>query len=387
MTERTFQEDVEFLIQYVDVVVLGQPGEAQVVVVPQYQGRTMTSTTGDRSGTPGGKSCAWINYDLIESQKQVEQINLYGGEDRFWISPEGGQFSVFFDPGSEMDFAHWRTPEILDTEPFELVAQSETQASFRKHSSLQNFSGFTFEIGFDRTVELLDQHRIESCLGAAIGELSVVGHESRNTLSNTGKTSWEPETGLLGIWMLCMNRPSPKATVVVPYRPGPESELGPVVNADYFGKLDESRLKVDTEKSLIYFLGDGQMRSKLGLTFARATDTLASWDPKLEVLTVCQYNLPKTAEHGYTNNLWEIQEQPFAGDVINSYNDGPNDSGGMLGPFFELETLSPALALRPKESYMHLHRTIRMEGERSELNRVAIEVLGVSIDEIESQFG
>ena len=59
----------------------------------------------------------------------------------------------------------------------------------------------------------------------------------------------------------------------------------------------------------------------------------------------------------------------------------------MLGPFFELETISPALALDPNESYTHIHRTIRLEGERGRLNDVSLHVFGVGLDELESQFG
>ncbi len=383
MADKTFSQDVEFLQQHVDTIVLGEPGGPQIAVVPQYQGRTMTST----AGGPRDTSYAWINYELIESGKKVPQINLYGGEDRFWLSPEGGQFSVFFDPGAPMDFAVWRVPDILDTQPFELTNKTEHSASFQRQASVANHSNYEFQIQFDRTVDLLNTQDCEKHLDASLDGLSVVGHESQNTLTNTGDETWNEKTGLLGIWMLCMNKPSPKATVIVPFRAGDAAELGPIVNADYFGKLDESRLKIDQDRSLIYFLGDGQLRSKLGLTFSRVRSFLGSWDPALETLTVCQFNLPESVEHGYTNNLWEIQDAPYDGDVINSYNDGPNESGGMLGPFFELETISPALKLAPQENYCHIHRTIRMQGNRNKINDVANKVFGVGLDVIEQQFG
>ena len=163
--------------------------------------------------------------------------------------------------------------------------------------------------------------------------------------------------------------------------------MGPIVNADYFGKLDESRLQVDEAAGLIYFLGDGKMRSKLGLTFSRVQSHLGSWDKERGVLSVVQFNLPDSAPHGYNNNLWQVQDEPYQGDVINGYNDGPNESGGQLGGFFELETISPALALGPDESFTHIHRTIRMEGERERLSAVSQAVFGVTLDEIESKFG
>ncbi len=137
---------------------------------------------------------------------------------------------------------------------------------------------------------------------------------------------------------------------------------------------------------MLYFLGDGKMRSKLGLTYKRVEPYLGSWDRDRGVLSVVQFNLPDAAPNGYNNNLWEIQKEPYSGDVINGYNDGPNESGGQLGGFFELETISPALALKAGESYTHLHRTIRMEGDRQTLSQVSVNVFGVDLDEIERRF-
>ena len=60
--------------------------------------------------------------------------------------------------------------------------------------------------------------------------------------------------------------------------------------------------------------------------------------------TALAFTLPP-APHGYVNSKWEIQQQPYAGDVANSYNDGPPAPGAKpLGPFYELESSSPAAA-------------------------------------------
>lgn len=382
MTEKTFGEDLDFLNQHVETIVLSNDEGAQIVVVPAYQGRTMTSS----SRGSAGNSYGYINYDAIASDQRDPQINLYGGEDRMWISPEGGQYSVFFDPGVAMEYANWRTPVCLDTEPFALVRQDANSAVFSQQATLINWSQSRFKVQMDRKVILLDKAQASEHLEFAIDGLNMVAHESRNTLTNLGKSKWKPETGLIGIWMLCMNKPAPGATLLVPFKKGPVDQRGPCVNADYFGKLDENRLVVDENKGLIFFLGDGNMRSKLGLTFKRAQPTLGSWDSDRGVLSVVQFNLPGEAANGYNNNLWQLQDDPYAGDVINGYNDGPNESGGQLGGFFELETISPALALGPNESYTHVHRTIRMEGDREKLSAVSEKTFGVSLDEIESQF-
>ncbi len=173
--ERDFGQDVDFLKQHTQTIVLGGGGsEARVAVVPAYQGRVMTSAAGgDR-----GKSYGWINYSQVDSGKFAPQITVFGGEDRFWIGPEGGQFSIFFDPGKSFDFANWRTPPLIDSEPFDLVAQSDRRVSFRKRASLVNYSNTHFELQIDREVALLDAKEIEKALGTSIEGLNAVAYET-----------------------------------------------------------------------------------------------------------------------------------------------------------------------------------------------------------------
>ena len=66
-------------------------------------------------------------------------------------------------------------------------------------------------------------------------DVSLVAYETDNKITNAGKNAWKKETGLLSIWILGMFTPSPSATIVVPIKPGPESELGVKVTSDYFG--------------------------------------------------------------------------------------------------------------------------------------------------------
>jgi len=85
--------------------------------------------------------------------------------------------------------------------------------------------------------------------------------------------------------------------------------------------------------------------------------------------------------------MWEMQDAPFAGDVVNSYNDGPPAPGEKpMGPFYELESSSPAAMLAPAESTTHTHRTIHLQGDKALLDAIAQKTLGVSLQEIESVF-
>lgn len=372
----SFREDVEFLSKHVEVIVLkSEDGLAQVAVAPAYQGRVMTST----AAGPDGQSFGWINRELIASGKIEPHINVFGGEDRFWMGPEGGQFSIFFPEDAPFDLEHWQTPAFIDTEPYELVSQSRNEAVFTHTATVSNRFGTTFKVKIDRTI------RLNEAPDATLGDVSTAGivdYVSENTITNVGDAPWTKETGLLSIWILGMFCPSPETTVVIPFRPGPESELGPKVNDAYFGKVPEDKLKVGD--SVLFFSGDGTCRSKIGIGPKRALKVLGSYTPSENKLTLVQYNKPENATN-YVNSMWEIQEHPYAGDVVNSYNDGPPEPGKKpLGPFYELETSSPAAALAPGQSITHVHRTSHIIAEPDDLERIAREYFGVGLEEIAS---
>jgi hypothetical protein len=85
--------------------------------------------------------------------------------------------------------------------------------------------------------------------------------------------------------------------------------------------------------------------------------------------------------------MWEYQADPFSGDVSNSYNDGPPSEGAKpLGPFYELESSSPALALQPGESSTHMHRTMHLTGEFEVLATIAKHSLGVDLETLSNGF-
>jgi hypothetical protein len=173
---------------------------------------------------------------------------------------------------------------------------------------------------------------------------------------------------------------SPTTAVIIPFREGPETELGPIVNDTYFGKVPSDRLQVIG--STVYFKADGEYRSKIGLNPHRALSVLGSHDSSRNLLTIVQYDKPEGVTD-YVNSMWEIQKEPYTGDVINSYNDGPAEPGAEpFGPFYELETSSPAAALKSGESLSHVHRTFHFTGVSEQLDIVAQNVLGVSLDEI-----
>lgn len=373
----TFGYDLQFLKQYhKDLILLGDESDAgaQIIILPAYQGRVMTSTTDGN----GGMSFGWINYDLIDSNKEEEHFHAFGGEERFWLGPEGGQFSIFFKKGDPFDFDHWYVPKAIDTEPFILVSASKTEVNFQREMYLKNYSGFEFNLKVNRHIRLLSKAEIPLLLGFSLPEnLQIVGFESNNSITNIGNTPWTKEKGLLSIWILSMFNAGNKTTIAVPYKQGNENDLGKLVTDDYFGKVPVDRLKI--KNGFIFLNADANYRSKIGISPKRALPILASFDQVNEVLTIAQFSLPEFPAD-YVNSLWEMQEKPFDGDVVNAYNDGLIE-GKQMGKFYELESSSPAATLNAGESMHHLHRTIHLKGNSNELNEITKTLLGIHLSE------
>jgi len=373
----TYGYDLEFIKKHTKPVELKR-SDARILISPEYQGRVMTSSaSGDT-----GMSYGWINHDLIGSGEVLKQFNPVGGEERFWLGPEGGQYSIFFKPGSSFDFEEWETPACIDTEGFELIAADDTSAEFSRSVQLTNYSNFEFIFDVNRKISLLTDSQIKNKLNAVFqDDVKRVGYETVNQLTNTGSENWTKETGLLSIWLLGMFNPSDEVTIVVPYKAKAESEY--IVKDDYFGKIPSDRLVV--KDGIVFFKGDGKQRGKIGIPPQRALPVIGSYDAKNKVLTVLRCEVPEGV-NDYVNSAWEMQEFPYKGDAINSYNDGPMEDGSQMGPFYELETSSPALALKAGESAVYKQSTFHFEGTEEELNSLCQQIFDITLNEIKSVF-
>ena len=372
----TYGYDLRFLQKYLKPIEL-KDEFAAVLIAPQYQGRVMTSTSSGLNGFSYG----WINHDLIASGKVQPHINAYGGEERLWLGPEGGQFSLFFAPGVPFDVGHWQTPPSLDTEAFDVVSVKSREAVFNKKIKLTNYAGFIFDLEVTRKVTLLKSSEVATGLNQELPKgVRVVAFETDNRIKNSSPRAWMPETGALSIWLLGMMNPSPEVTIVLPYKKG---DFGTIVKDDYFGKVPAERLII--ADNVIFFKADGKLRSKIGLSPKRALPVIGSYDAANKILTIVETTIDPTAAE-YVNSSWKIQKDPFAGDVINSYNDGPMADGSQMGPFYELESSSKAAFLKPGESLGHMQRTFHFGGDEKALSEISVKKLGVTIDEIKKVF-
>ena len=373
-----FKDDVEFLKKHTDVVVISnESGNAKVAVCSDLQGRVMTSTaSGDN-----GLSFGWINREFIASGENNQHFNPFGGEDRFWLGPEGGQFSVFFEKGVPFDMENWFTPKAFNEGPYELVQEEDNRVVYREKMFVENYSNNEFDLELTREIKVLEKNDLSTLVEIPV-ETKFVAYQSINKVKNIGEAEWNKRSGMLSIWILGMFNPSPATTIVIPFKTSGEEDLGPVVNDAYFGRVPAERLVV--KEDVLFFSGDGQYRSKIGISPKRVKPVMGSYDAINNVLTLVHFTIPEGATD-YVNSMWKIQERPFAGDVANSYNDGPTGPGEPpLGPFYELESSSPALNLKPEDSKIHKHTTIHFEGDKAALDQIAKANLGVGLDEIKN---
>jgi len=373
----TFGYDLEFLKQHhPDLILLKDlNGSAQIIVLPAYQGRVMTSTSDGEKGLSYG----WINHDLIATGAFSEHFTALGGEERFWLGPEGGQFSLFFKKGSDFTFNNWYVPKAIDSEPFNLIFSTNTEAQFEKTMQIKNYSGTLFDLKINRTISLLDQKTIGQLLGIELSSaIRSVGFQSENVLTNIGSEGWEKQSGLLSMWILSMLQSNDQTNVVMPYKKGDSLSLGKVVTDDYFGKLTSDRLKIGD--GYLLFKADAKQRSKIGVSPKRALPIAGSYDAKNKVLTIAQFTLSDGITD-YVNSAWKLQDNPFEGDAVNAYTDGPID-GKQMGKFYELESSSPALSLEPGKNAKHIHRTIHLSGSTVKLNEISKKLFGLELDQM-----
>jgi hypothetical protein len=175
-----------------------------------------------------------------------------------------------------------------------------------------------------------------------------------------------------------MFNPSPATTIVIPY--GGDSSKP--ATTDYFGEIAADRIKY--RDNILFFKADGKSRGKLGIHPQRAKPVAGSYDAQHHILTITLFDRDTAAR--YLNQEWNTLKPPFSGDAVNAYNDGPLADGSQMGPFYELESVSPAAFLAPGQAQTHNHSVFHFTGSEVGLDAIARKVLSVSIGKIKATF-
>jgi hypothetical protein len=372
----TYGYDLDFLKKNDSVLVLkNADGLAQVIVSAKYQGKVFTSTADGLKG----RSFGWLNYKTFAADTD-SHMNAYGSEDRLWLGPEGGKFSLFFKPGAKMEFPYWHTPKAFDTEAWSIVSSDDKKVSLTKDMDLLNYAGTQLKIKVGRDIAILDNATIETDLGIKLtAETKAVGFKTDNSLTNAGTTEWTRTTGAPCMWNLDMFTPSPKVVIIIPYN---NAKTAKIATTDYFGQIPADRISYTG--NVLYFKADGKSRGKLGITPKRAMPVIGSYDAENNVLTIAKFDIDNNGL--YLNQEWRTDREPLSGDAVNSYNDGPLANGSQMGPFYEIESVSPAAFLKPGGKLQHQHKVFHFTGDKTALNAIAQKVLGVTLADVESVF-
>ena len=229
----SYAEVRDFLSRHTRIVELSDDRGSRVCVCPQWQGRVMTSTY---SGADG-PSFGFVNRRVIDAGISDARLNNYDGEERMWLSPEGGQFSLWFKPGAKQTLDNWYTPPALNEGAWSVEESSAQMCRMAADMRLQNASAAEFRVKVQRTVQMLSPADLEKLLGEQVGRLlaggdvKMVAYQTVNRITNCGRPMTR-EKGLLSIWILGMFNAGPQTVVVVPYRAGHLSQLGPPVKSD-----------------------------------------------------------------------------------------------------------------------------------------------------------
>lgn len=376
----SFGYDHNFLQQSDDslVVLSDKTGNARVIVSPKYQAKVFTSTADGDSGLSFG----WVNYKAFTGAVDAH-MNAYGGENRLWLGPEGGRFSLFFKPGDSMVFTNWKTPPAIDTEPWTVTDKTDVMVNMQKSMHLINYNNTPLDVMVDRSVKILSLPDISQLISFSLDPtVKAVGYQTENRITNKGNQAWTESTGMPCIWMLDMFKPSPATVIVIPFKKTKAEEFEKVATTNYFGQIPPDRIK-HTE-DILFFKADGKSRGKLGVNPVKAKPVAGSYDAENNVLTITLFETDSSAK--YLNQEWNTSKPSFSGDAVNAYNDGPLADGTQMGPFYEIESVSPAAFLKPGQSLSHNHTVIHFTGEEKVLDQIAIKLLGISLEEIKKAF-
>ncbi|WP_291959307.1 DUF6786 family protein [Maribacter sp.] len=361
----TFGSDLEILNTIDDLHVL-KSENSMIAVSGELQGRVFTSS----SNGLNGKSYGWFNRKSITDHSFKNRFGNLGGEDRMWFGPQYGKFNVFFEPGLTFEDKNSRIAPDLDTLLFETKKKTHKEIISKGRMHIKNYQNYVFNIDVERKVSILNKHEIEQNLNISIDdEVTYVGFESVTKMTNIGTNKWSKNTGLLSIWILGCMVPTKNTVAMIPVK----GHLDEVTN--YFTPLDDSRIKI--KECMVYYKADANYLNKIGILPQNTIPVFGSYSPELNVLTLIEFTFENN-EH-YVNSKREDNQDPYAGDVINIFNDGVTSTAGPFGPFYELETSSSAQELEAGKNMVHISKTYHFEGKKEYLDKISYKVLGVKL--------
>jgi hypothetical protein len=362
------------------IVLEGRNRGGRILCAPTLVGRVLTSSFDG----PHGEGLGWVGVDAILKGPVNSVMNNFGGEERFWVGPEGSQFGLHFD-GQEQTFSNYRVPPAMNSQPYEVLKFSR-KADFvvmRSRMQLRNAVGTEFDLEVTRTIKIADDCPYRMGLSDRV---EFVGFQSETVVRNVSEHPIRRETGALAGWTPGLFPNGPNTAVVVPFRVHPETGQGEAIRQDYIkdfcvsGEMPPRSWRIADEYVLLRT--DGEVRTKVGIGKRHATNRLGSLDVENGLLTLVTFDL--YPEMDYVAPYWRhlSERELFDGEAVSVYIDGPDENGRRAGEFYELETLSPALVLAPGESFLHRNRIYHLRGDLADIGPISRQFLKAGVDEV-----
>jgi hypothetical protein len=381
-----FSELVELLEDtgYAPRMLVGRRTSLQVACAPTLVGRVMSCAFDALRGDTLG----WIGVEAIQRGAVDPVFNNFGGEERIWFGPEGSQFGLHFADETQ-SFAAYRVQPAMSSQPYTVLRQSQ-QRDFLVMCSrieLSNLQGTSFILNVERTIRLVEVSPYH--LGVD-GSVETIGFQSETLITNIGPRSIGRQTGFLSCWTPGTHPNGSGRFVIMPFRASGSHEKGDPVLRDYFknfclgGRFPAERWRVGRDHAVLK--SDGVCRVKVSLGPKRALNRIGSISVDGTELAINDFDL--YPELPYVAAFWrEISpEEALQGEAVSSYIDGPDEKGNRAGDFYELETLSPALQLKPGESFVHRNRVVHLRGACEDIDEIAKRFLNVSTQHIVAVF-
>jgi hypothetical protein len=382
---RKISDDLDLLAECGhESYVLHAPNNDRVVLVtPGLVGRVMSTGFDGVDGTTD----SWINEAQLRkgATKSGPGGNwaAFGGEERIWYAPEGGRSAFYFE-GTEQRIGTYIVPEPLNSAKFQVTALSPDARSieFMAPIHLKNIRGHEFDLEVTRRIEALDSCPFALGFG---DDVEVTGFESKTWTRNIGPKAITKKTGPISTWTLGMFPSYPNSVVMVPFHRGPDSELGPPINTEYF-KVDmipTDKVLADAPYENYYAVKDGvalvkangNVMTKVEVGPRRSLGRMASVDLKTMDINIVEFRQYPEMEYG--GSFW----LPYDGDDY----DGSAVSiftltKDLAQPFYELECISPSLFLEPGEQYCHVSRTYRLRGDKKAMKEILEKYFNADMD-------
>jgi hypothetical protein len=249
----------------------------------------------------------------------------------------------------------------------------------RSRIELSNLVGTRFTLDVERAVRLVEASPYHLGLN---GKIETVGFQSETLITNLGSQPIGPETGLLSCWTPGVHPNGAGRFVVLPFRAAEAREESDPILRDYFknfclaGQLPAERWRVARDHAVLR--SDSKCRVKVSLGPKRALNRIGSISVAGNDLIINDFDL--YPELPYVAAFWRqvTPEEALQGEAVSSYIDGPDEKGNRAGDFYELETLSPALQLKPGESFAHRNRVVHLRGQSDDIDVIAKRFLNVN---------